>query len=49
METEKNRLEEKTGEMHKRREMMADERRYVIFYTFGDEAEKPTGEVKENV
>jgi hypothetical protein len=45
--------------MHKRREMMADEKRYIIFYTFGDEksgetvespaANSGAGEVKENV
>lgn len=25
------------GEMHKRREKMADGRRYIIYYTFGDD------------
>ncbi len=30
------------GEMHARREQMADGRRYIIYYTFGDEgAETP--------
>lgn len=24
------------GEMHKRREKMADEKRYIIYYTFGE-------------
>lgn len=27
------------GEMHMRRETMADGRRYIIYYTFGDESE----------
>ncbi len=31
--------ETSVGEMHKRRETMADGRRYIIYYTFG-EAEK---------
>jgi hypothetical protein len=26
----------KNYEMHKRRELMADERRYIIYYTFGE-------------
>ena len=33
------------GEMHKRQEVMADGRRYIIYYTFGAEAasaDKPT-------
>lgn len=25
-----------TGEMHKRRETMADDKRYIIYYTFGE-------------
>lgn len=33
-----------TGEMHKRREMMADGRRYIIYYTFGEE---PAGNTPE--
>ena len=30
--------ESSVGEMHKRRETMADGRRYIIYYTFGPEA-----------
>jgi hypothetical protein len=47
------------GEMHKRREVMADGRRYIIYYTFGadepsadkrvDTAENRTSEVPNNV
>ena len=41
------------GEMHTRREQMADGRRYIIYYTFGDEgAETPVnskGGTPENV
>lgn len=32
-------LETSVGEMHKRRETMADGRRYIIYYTFGDGGE----------
>jgi hypothetical protein len=32
------------GEMRKRREKMADGRRYIIYYTFG-ENEKPKAEI----
>lgn len=43
----------KTGEMRKRRETMADGKRYIIYYTFGetsDEQEKPEkSEVSESV
>jgi hypothetical protein len=38
------------GEMHKRREVMADGRRYIIYYTFGSDvasADKPTGDEGE--
>lgn len=36
------------GEMHKRRDVMADERRYIIYYTFGkDEQARPKTENKE--
>jgi len=30
------------GEMHKRSEKMADERRYIIYYTFGETEELPS-------
>ena len=49
-------LEKRVGEMHKRRETMADGKRYIIYYTFGGNpeiappempAEKP--EESENV
>jgi hypothetical protein len=49
MENEEKQLEEAVGEMRKRRETMPDGKRYIIFYTFGDEAAKPENEVKENV
>jgi hypothetical protein len=29
------------GEMHPRREEMADGRRYIIYYTFGDKGGEP--------
>ena len=29
------------GEMHARREKMADGRRYIIYYTFGEQAKEP--------
>jgi hypothetical protein len=36
------------GEMHKRKETMADGRRYIIYYTFGeDEQARPKTENKE--
>lgn len=38
MESETKQLEATVGEMHKRREKMADEKRYIIYYTFGDES-----------
>ena len=35
------------GEMHARRETMADGRRYIIYYTFGEQPEaKTTGETE---
>jgi hypothetical protein len=48
MENEQQ-LEKAIGEMHKRRETMADGRRYIIFYTFRNEETEPQNEVKENV
>jgi hypothetical protein len=42
--------EKSIAEMHKRRETMADGRRYIIYYTFGEEEKIPQqNEVKENV
>ena len=36
------------GEMHKRPDVMADERRYIIYYTFGeDEQARPKTENRE--
>ncbi len=35
MPDEKNTSSETVGEMHKRREIMADGRRYLLYYTFG--------------
>ena len=49
MENEEKQPENKVGEMHKRRETMADGRRYIIYYTFGDEKIEPPNEVRENV
>ncbi len=50
MENEENKPEENVGEMHKRRELMADGRRYIIYYTFGDNNEIPqTEEVASDV
>jgi len=49
METEEKSIETEAGEMHKRRENMADGERYIIFYTFGDEKIETENEVKENV
>jgi len=38
-----------TGEMHKRREKMADERRYIIYYTFetGEKSRTETADEEE--
>ena len=43
--------ETSVGEMHKRQEVMADGRRYIIYYTFGAEetADTATSEVGEDV
>jgi len=50
MENEKYQPENKVGEMHKRRETMPDGKRYIIYYTFGEEEKiPPQNEVKENV
>jgi hypothetical protein len=49
MEKEENQPEKEIGEMHKRREPMVDGRRYIIYYTFGNEETEPQNEVKENV
>ncbi len=49
MENEEKQHENKVGEMHKRRETMADGRRYIIFYTFGNEEAESQKEVSENV
>ncbi len=38
MAAENIKAEQTVGEMHKRREMMADGRRYIIYYTFGEES-----------
>jgi len=49
MENEEKQSEAKVGEMQKRRETMADGKRYIIYYTFGGENEKQQNEVSENV
>jgi hypothetical protein len=38
MESETKQLATTVGEMQKRREKMADGRRYIIYYTFGEES-----------
>ena len=49
MENEEKQAEKTVGEMHKRRETMADGKRYIIYYTFSDEKNEPQKEVKDNV
>lgn len=39
MENEQKKSEASLGAMRKRRVTMADGRRYLIYYTFGDDAE----------
>ena len=48
MENEEKQSENPVGEMHKRRETMADGKRYIIYYTFVDETAS-SEEVSENV
>jgi hypothetical protein len=43
--------ETSVGEMHKRQEVMADGRRYIIYYTFGTDVvsdAQPSGDAGEN-
>ncbi len=49
MENEEKQPEKKVGEIHKRRETMPDGKRYIIYYTFGNEQTESREEVKENV
>jgi hypothetical protein len=49
MENEEKQTKKVVGEMRKRREVMADGKRYIIYYTFGDKETAPQKEVKENV
>lgn len=50
MENEEQKPEEAGGEMHKRRELMADGRRYIIYYTFGEAEIAPRKtEARDNV
>ncbi|MBA3601337.1 MAG: hypothetical protein H0W45_08900 [Acidobacteria bacterium] len=49
MENEENQPEKAIGEMHKRPEPMADGKRYIIYYTFGNEETESQNEVRENV
>jgi len=44
MNSETEKLEASIGEIQKRRVTMADGRRYLIYYTFDDEAKKQTPE-----
>ena len=49
MENEEKQSEINVGEMRKRREAMADGKRYIIYYTFDDEKIELRNEVIENV
>jgi len=49
MENEEEPAENKVGEMRKRRETMADGKRYIIYYTFGGEETAPRKEEREDV
>lgn len=60
MENEETQSKDAVGEMHKRTETMADGKRYIIYYTFGDDnrngaagetsaTNSNENEVKENV
>jgi hypothetical protein len=42
MEDKRKTLKPSVGEMRKRRETMADGKRYIIYYTFGDEENSET-------
>ena len=44
MDSETAKLKTSIGEMQKRRVMMADGRRYLIYYTFDGEARKQASE-----
>jgi hypothetical protein len=46
MPDEKKTPSETVGEMHKRREIMSDGRRYLLYYTFGRGSESPQAETK---
>lgn len=56
MNSETEKLKTSIGEMHKRRETMADGRRYIIYYTFGnsqsaelecEQTENPKSNIKD--
>jgi hypothetical protein len=48
MNDKEGKLETSVGEMHKRRDAMADGRRYIIYYTFNEsEKTRPQTENKE--
>ena len=49
MENEENQQEIAVNGMHKRCETMPDGRRYIIYYTFGNDETDPQNEVTENV
>jgi len=49
MENQEKPPEKAVGEMHKQRETMADGRRFIIYYTFGNEETELPKEVSENV
>ncbi len=49
MKNEEKQTENKVGELRKRPETMADGRRYIIYYTFGDKETATQKEVSENV
>jgi hypothetical protein len=43
MENEEKKAGKPVGEMQKRRETMPDGKRYIIYYTFGDENQNEFG------
>jgi hypothetical protein len=49
MKNEEKQLKKAVGEIRKRCETMADGKRYIIYYTFGNEETEPQNEVSENV
>jgi hypothetical protein len=46
-EEDKKKNDSAIGEMHKRREKMADGKRYIIYYTFGKDSEESSKTIKK--